>query len=158
MPIYCVNVFCYYLLKYYVPPSVPLIIRYFLLQLCKEELEEQCTTEHDKQCSTVLRYTVPVLGNYTVALDKFHEELHTWLVGEQCTVHRYSRCDCVQTTTKRRHFHTKFFVVYILASGGSSLLYPEILQYYTMILQRPWIIMGDAGFEPGTPARSLARC
>ena len=29
-------------------------------------------------------------------------------------------------------------------------LYPEILQYYTMILQRHRIIVGDAGFEPGT--------
>ena len=28
----------------------------------------------------------------------------------------------------------------------------EILQYYTMILQRPRIIVGDAGFEPGTSA------
>ena len=30
-------------------------------------------------------------------------------------------------------------------------LYPEILQYYTMILQRTYrIIVGDAGFETGT--------
>ena len=28
----------------------------------------------------------------------------------------------------------------------------RFLQYYTMILQRPRIIVGDAGFEPGTSA------
>ena len=28
----------------------------------------------------------------------------------------------------------------------------RILQYYTMILQRPRIIVGDAGFEPTTSA------
>ena len=33
-----------------------------------------------------------------------------------------------------------------------SLLYSEILQYYTMILQRHRIIVGDAGFEPDTSA------
>ena len=114
MPIYCVNVFCYYLLKYYVPPSVPLIIRYFLLQLCKEELEEQCTTEHDKQCSTVLRYTVPVLGNYTVALDKFHEELHTWLVGEQCTVQYIDTVDVtVYKLLQRGGTSIQSFLLYI---------------------------------------------
>ena len=37
-----------------------------------------------------------------------------------------------------------------MASGGGFPLYPEILQYYTMILQRHRIIVGDAGFEPGT--------
>ena len=31
-----------------------------------------------------------------------------------------------------------------------SHLYPEFLQYDTMILLRPRIIVGDAGFEPGT--------
>ena len=39
-----------------------------------------------------------------------------------------------------------FFFVYFLASGGGSPLYPEFLQYYTMILQRPRIVVGDAGF------------
>ena len=36
---------------------------------------------------------------------------------------------------------------------------PEILQYlyYTMILQRPRIIVGDAGFEPGTSAPEVWR-
>ena len=46
----------------------------------------------------------------------------------------------------------EFFLYIFLASGGGSPLYPEILQYYTMILQRIRIIVGDAGFEPGTSA------
>ena len=50
-----------------------------------------------------------------------------------------------------------FFVVYFLASGGGSPLYPEILQYYTMILQRIRIIVVDAGFEPGTSAPEVWR-
>ena len=37
------------------------------------------------------------------------------------------------------------------------LFYPEILQYYTMILQRPRIIVGDVGFEPGTSAPEVWR-
>ena len=41
---------------------------------------------------------------------------------------------------------------FFLASGGGSPLYPEILQYYTMILQRIRIIVVDAGFEPETSA------
>ena len=43
-------------------------------------------------------------------------------------------------------------IVYFLASGGSFRFYLEILvilQYYTMILQRPRIIVGVAGFVPG---------
>ena len=48
---------------------------------------------------------------------------------------------------------TFFFLVFaFLASGGGLLLYPKVLQYFTMILQRPMIIVGDAGFEPGTAA------
>ena len=39
-----------------------------------------------------------------------------------------------------------------LASGGGFPIYPEILQYYTMILQRPRIIVGDTEFGPGTSA------
>ena len=35
-------------------------------------------------------------------------------------------------------------------------LYPELLQYYTMILQHPRIIVGDAGFEPGTSASATS--
>ena len=50
-----------------------------------------------------------------------------------------------------------FFVYIFLASGGGSPLYPEILQYYTMILQRIWIIVVDAGFEPGTSAPAVWR-
>ena len=48
-----------------------------------------------------------------------------------------------------------FFKYIFLASGGGSPLYPEFLQYYTMILQRPRIIVGDAGFEPGTSASEV---
>ena len=44
-----------------------------------------------------------------------------------------------------------------MVSGGGSPLYPEFLQYYTMILQRPRIIVGDAGFEPGTSASEVWR-
>ena len=43
---------------------------------------------------------------------------------------------------------TNFFFVYFLSSGGGSPLYPELLQYNTMILQRIRIIVFDAGFEP----------
>ena len=51
-----------------------------------------------------------------------------------------------------------FFFLYIfLASGGGSPLYPEILQYYTMILQRIRIIVVDAGVEPGTSAPEVWR-
>ena len=40
-----------------------------------------------------------------------------------------------------------------MASEVGFPLYPEIfLHYYTMILQRIRIIVGDAGFEPGTSA------
>ena len=46
---------------------------------------------------------------------------------------------------------TYFFLYICLASGGGCPLYPEFLQYYTMFLQRPRNIVGDAGFEPGTP-------
>ena len=49
------------------------------------------------------------------------------------------------------------FLYIFLASGGGSPLYPEFLQYYTMILQRPRIIVGDAGFEPGTSAPEVWR-
>ena len=44
-----------------------------------------------------------------------------------------------------------------MASGGGSPLYPEILQYCTMILQRIRIIVVDAGFEPGTSAIEVWR-
>ena len=49
------------------------------------------------------------------------------------------------------------FYIYFLASGGGSPLYPEILQYFTMILQRPRIIVGDAGFKPRTSAPEVWR-
>ena len=38
----------------------------------------------------------------------------------------------------------------LCASGGGLPLCPENLQLYTMILQRPRIIVGHAGFEPKT--------
>ena len=50
-----------------------------------------------------------------------------------------------------------FFVYLFLASGGGSPLYLEFLQHDTMILQRPRIIEGDAGFEPGTSASEVWR-
>ena len=47
-----------------------------------------------------------------------------------------------------------YLILYIFwASGGGYSLYSEILQYYTMILQRIRIIAVDAGFEPGCLAR-----
>ena len=52
--------------------------------------------------------------------------------------------------TKIIFFDTFFLYILFLASGGGSPLYPEILQYNTMILQRIRIIAVDAGFEPGT--------
>ena len=36
-----------------------------------------------------------------------------------------------------------------------SSLYPDSLQYFTMVLQRPRIIVGDARFAPGTSAPSV---
>ena len=56
-----------------------------------------------------------------------------------------------------KFFFYFFFFVFFLASGGGSPLYPEILQYYTMILQRIRIIVVDAGFEPGTSAPEVWR-
>ena len=51
-----------------------------------------------------------------------------------------------------------FFSLYLfLALGGGFPLYPEFLQYDTMILHRPRIIVGDAGFEPGTSASEVWR-
>ena len=50
----------------------------------------------------------------------------------------------------KTHSKNLVFFVYFLASGGGSPLYPEILQYNTMILQRIRIIAVDAGIEPGT--------
>ena len=44
-----------------------------------------------------------------------------------------------------------------LALGGGSPLYPQILQYYTMILQRIRIYAVDAGVEPGTSAPEVWR-
>ena len=46
---------------------------------------------------------------------------------------------------------------FFLASGGGSPLYPETLQYITMILQRIRIIAVDAGFETGTSAPEVWR-
>ena len=43
-------------------------------------------------------------------------------------------------------------MVYFFASGIGSPLYPEFSTLYTMILQRIKIIVGNAGFEPGTSA------
>ena len=46
-----------------------------------------------------------------------------------------------------------FLFFYIIFSSGVSFpLYPEIFYIITMILQRIRIIVGDAGFEPGTCA------
>ena len=45
-----------------------------------------------------------------------------------------------------------YFFVYFLASDGGSPLYLETLQYYTMILQRHRIIVGETRFETGTSA------
>ena len=44
-----------------------------------------------------------------------------------------------------------------LALGGGSPLYPQILQYYTMILQRIRIYAVDAGVEPRTSAPEVWR-
>ena len=48
-------------------------------------------------------------------------------------------------------------VYFFVASGGGFPPYPEILLYYTMILQCPRIIVVDAGFEPGTSAPEVWR-
>ena len=46
---------------------------------------------------------------------------------------------------------------FFLASGGGSPLYPETLQYITMILQRIRIIAVDARFKPWTSAPEVWR-
>ena len=51
----------------------------------------------------------------------------------------------------------KLFFCIFFASVGGSPLDPEFLQYYTMILQRPRVIVGDAGYEPGTSASEVWR-
>ena len=48
-----------------------------------------------------------------------------------------------------------------MASGGGVPLYPEILHYDTIILQRIGISVEDAGFDPGTatpPQQSVLLC
>ena len=61
------------------------------------------------------------------------------------------------------HFYTKewrifhFWFLYIFWISGRVSLYPEILQYCTMTMQRPRIIVGDAGFESGTSATEIWR-
>ena len=53
------------------------------------------------------------------------------------------------------------YIYFFLASGGGSPLYPEILRYYTMILQRISASAHcgtvDTGFEPGTSAWEVWR-
>ena len=60
---------------------------------------------------------------------------------------------CKQTyrfdTTDKKHSDYNYF---FFASGVGSRLCPWVLHYYTMILQRIRIIVGDAGFESGTSA------
>ena len=56
--------------------------------------------------------------------------------------------ECLSYTVRKFNF---------FASGGGSPLYPEILQYFTMIPRRPWIIVGGGGFEPGTSAPEVWR-
>ena len=46
--------------------------------------------------------------------------------------------------------------VYLFGLRWKFHLYPEILQYYTMILQRPRITVGDARFEPRTSAPEVS--
>ena len=54
----------------------------------------------------------------------------------------------------------QYFFIYIFFWPQVEVLFPfpeEILKYYTMILQRPRIIVEDAGFEPGTSAPEVWR-
>ena len=56
-----------------------------------------------------------------------------------------------------KQYNASFFFLFsfflFFASGVGSPLYPEFfLLYYTIILQRIRIIVGDAGFEPGNSA------
>ena len=55
--------------------------------------------------------------------------------------------------------YTSFFILFIFIFFFLYIFLPQVevppstlnfLQYYTMILQRPRIIVGEAGFEPGT--------
>ena len=49
------------------------------------------------------------------------------------------------------------FFVYFFGLRWRLPLYPEFLRYNTMILQRPRIIVGDAGFYPGTSVSEVWR-
>ena len=53
--------------------------------------------------------------------------------------------------------HSKVFILIFFCLRFRFLLYPEILQYYRMILQHPRIIVGDAGFEPRTSTQEVWR-
>ena len=51
---------------------------------------------------------------------------------------------------ERRKEEIIFFINLFFASWVGFPLFPEILYFITIILQRIRIIVGDAGFEPGT--------
>ena len=53
---------------------------------------------------------------------------------------------------ERRKEEIIFFINLFFASWVGFPLYPEILYFITIILQRIRIIVGDAGFEPKTSA------
>ena len=57
-----------------------------------------------------------------------------------------------QIQTKVTFQNKRFFCIFFWPQVEVSPLLPEILQFYTMILQRLRIIVEDAGFEPWTSA------
>ena len=63
----------------------------------------------------------------------------------------------IKIVKERKEHRIFFFKSLFLTSGGGSPLYPEFLQHDTMILQRSRIMVGDAGFKPGTSASEVWR-
>ena len=62
-----------------------------------------------------------------------------------------------QIQTKVTFQNKRFFCIFFWPQVEVSPLLPEILQFYTMILQRLRIIVEDAGFEPGSSVLEVWR-
>ena len=106
-------------------------------------------------------------GSATLALPSFTLTLSVWPLsfmslaqvrGSQ-TRSTFSVDPLTITVPANRHTdltqltkNTQIIIIFFFASGVGSPLCPWVLHYYTMILQRIRIIVGDAGFESGTSA------
>ena len=74
--------------------------------------------------------------------------------GRQGT-HRHAGAVHIRYIQYLTHFNY-LFLIFFFASGVGFPLFPEIFSFfYTVILQRIRIIVGDARFEPGTSASDV---